>query len=67
MKTNMGTIDRVLRIGAAITVLFLLLTQVTSGPPAIVLGVIATVLVLTSFVGVCPLYSVLKLSTAAKN
>jgi uncharacterized membrane protein len=66
MKKNMGTIDRVLRILAAMTVLALFLTHAISGPLAIVLGAIAAVLVLTSFVGVCPLYSALKLSTAAK-
>ncbi len=38
-----------------------------SGPLAIVLGIIAGVLVVTSFVGICPMYIPLELSTAAKN
>ena len=67
MKKNMGTIDRVVRIALAVAVLVLFLTHAISGPVAIVLGVIAAVLVLTSFVGVCPLYIPLKLSTLAKN
>lgn len=67
MTKNMGTIDRVVRILAAVAVLVLYLTHVISGPLAIILGVIAAVLVLTSFVGVCPLYMPFKLSTAAKN
>ena len=66
MTKNMGTIDRVVRILAAIAVVVLYLTHVISGPLAIILGVIAAVLVLTSFVGVCPLYIPLKLSTAKK-
>ena len=66
MKKNMGTIDRVVRILGAIAVLVLYLTHTIAGPVAIVLGVIAAVLVLTSFVGVCPLYIPLKLSTAQK-
>jgi len=66
MKKNMGTIDRVVRILVAIAVLVLYLTHVIAGPLAIVLGVIAAVLVLTSFVGVCPAYIPLKLSTARK-
>ena len=66
MKKNMGTIDRVVRILGAIAVLVLYLTHAIAGPVAIVLGVIAAVLVLTSFVGVCPLYIPLKLSTAQK-
>jgi hypothetical protein len=40
---------------------------VISGPLAIVLGLIAAILLLTSFAGVCPLYIPLKLNTAAKN
>lgn len=67
MKKNMGTVDRTIRILAAIAVLVLFLTHVISGPLAIVLGVIAAVLVVTSFVGVCPLYIPLKLSTAPKS
>ena len=54
MTKNMGTIDRVVRILVAIAVLVLYLTHVIAGPVAIVLGVIAAVFVLTSFVGVCP-------------
>jgi hypothetical protein len=66
MTKNMGATDRVVRIAAAIAVLVLYLTHVISGPLAIVLGVIAAVLVLTSFVGVCPLYMPLKVSTVKK-
>ncbi len=67
MKKNVGTVDRVVRIAVAIAVLVLFLTHVISGPVAIVLGVIAAVFVVTSFVGVCPLYIPLELSTAAKT
>ena len=66
MTKNMGTIDRVVRILVAIAVLVLYLTHVIAGPVAIVLGVIAAVFELTSFVGVCPAYIPLKLSTAKK-
>jgi 1,4-dihydroxy-2-naphthoate octaprenyltransferase len=67
MKKNMGTIDRVVRFLVAVAVLVLFLVHVISGPLAIVLGVIAAVFVLTSFVGVCPLYIPLKLSTATRR
>jgi len=67
MKKNMGTIDRVGRFLVAVAVLGLFLTHVISGSLAIVLGVIAAVFVLTSFVGFCPLYIPLKLSTAARH
>jgi hypothetical protein len=67
MNKNMGTIDRVVRIAVAVAVLVLFLTHVISGPVALILGLVAAVLVLTGFVGVCPLYSAMKLSTAAKS
>ena len=66
MTKNMGTVDRVVRILAAIAVAVLYLTHVISGPLAIILGVIAVVLVVTGFVGTCPAYLPLKLSTAKK-
>ena len=66
-KKNMGTVDRAIRISAAIAVVVLFLTPLISGPLAIILGVIAAIFVLTGFVGVCPLYIPLKLSTAGKN
>ncbi len=66
MTKNMGTIDRAVRIAAAVAVLVLYVTHVISGPVAVVLGAIAAVLVMTSFVGVCPLYILLKVSTVKK-
>ena len=67
MKKNMGTVDRVIRILLAAAVLVLYLTHAISGPVAIILGVVAVVFALTSFVGVCPAYLPFKLSTAGKK
>ena len=50
MTKNMGTVDRVIRILVAAAVLVLYLTHAISGPVAIVLGVVAVVFALTSFV-----------------
>ncbi|MGV0991162.1 MAG: YgaP family membrane protein [Candidatus Nanopelagicales bacterium] len=66
MKKNMGTIDRGLRIALAALVLVLFLTHTISGTAAIILGAVAVVLLLTSFVGVCPAYLPFGLSTAKK-
>ncbi|MCB1287813.1 MAG: DUF2892 domain-containing protein [Mycobacterium sp.] len=66
MTKNMGTADRVLRLLAGALILVLYLTHVISGGLAAVLGVIAAVLILTSFVGVCPAYLPLKISTLKK-
>ena len=58
MTKNMGTVDRVIRILVAAAVLVLYLTHAISGPVAIVLGVVAVVFALTSFVGVSGLPAV---------
>jgi hypothetical protein len=67
MTKNMGLVDRVIRILAAVLVSVLYLTHVISGPLAIVLGVIAVVFVVTGFVGVCPAYMPFRLSTLRKS
>ncbi|MBT8400929.1 MAG: DUF2892 domain-containing protein [Rhodothermia bacterium] len=56
MKKNMGTVDRVLRVGAAVLVLVLYLAGQITGAAALILGIVAVVFVLTSAVGSCPLY-----------
>lgn len=63
MTKNMGTIDRALRFGAAVLIAVLYFTGVISGTVALVLGLIAVVFLLTSFVGTCPAYLPFGLST----
>jgi Protein of unknown function (DUF2892) len=63
MKKNMGAFDRVLRITAAVVVLVFYYNNVISGTVAIVLLAIAAIFILTSFIGLCPLYSLLGIRT----
>ena len=63
MKSNMGTIDRTVRLIAVAIVAGLYFTGQISGTLAIVLGVLAAIFLLTSIIGFCPLYVPLKLST----
>ena len=63
MKQNMVTIDRVIRVILAILVLVLYLAGRISGTAAIILGIFAVIFFLTSLVGFCPLYALLKIST----
>lgn len=63
MKTNMGSIDRVIRIALALLVGLLYFTGQISGTLAIVLGVLAIIFLATSFIGFCPLYAPFKFST----
>lgn len=63
MKKNMGTTDRLIRVFIALSVAVLYFTGIISGVTAIILGVLATVFILTSLVGSCPLYLPVGLST----
>ena len=63
MKKNMGNIDRIIRVSLAVLVAVLYFANVISGTWAIILGIVALVFLLTSFVGFCPLYVPLKIST----
>jgi hypothetical protein len=67
MKKNMGIIDRVVRILAAITFIVLYATGVVAGALGIVLLVFAGIFILTSIVGSCPLYLPFGLSTCCKS
>jgi hypothetical protein len=67
MRNNMGVLDRVIRFVLAITVLVLYLTNLISGTAAIILGILAVIFVVTSFIGFCPLYVPFNLSTKPKE
>lgn len=63
LNKNIGTVDRVIRIVAALAIIALILTGVVSGWLAVILGVLAAVFVLTSIVSFCPLYAPFHFST----
>jgi Protein of unknown function (DUF2892) len=66
MKTNMGSLDKAIRILAAILIVMLYFTNQISGTVAIVLLVIAGIFIVTSFISFCPLYLPFGLSTKRK-
>jgi hypothetical protein len=63
MKRNMGIIDRVIRIAVAITLGFLFVQGTISGVLGVVLMIVAGVFVITSVVGLCPLYNLVGIKT----
>ncbi len=69
MKTNMGNIDRGLRIAIALVigVLFAMGHLALSSTLGIILAVVAGIFGLTALIGNCPLYSILGLSTCKVN
>ena len=63
MKKNIGNTDKLIRLMLALLVAVLYYTGVISGTFAIILGVIAVVLVVTSMVSFCGLYTILGINT----
>lgn len=67
MKKNMGLIDRVLRTIFVVVVAALYFSGSITGTAAIILGVLAVIMLLTSITGFCPLYGPLGISTLKKE
>ncbi|MDR6809615.1 hypothetical protein J2Y45_006693 [Dyadobacter sp. BE34] len=67
MKSNLGTTDKVVRVLVFLAAMVLYFMKVTSGIFGITLIVVGTVLLLTSLLNYCPLYSILGISTKTKK
>ena len=67
MKKNVNSIDKVIRISLAVVLVVLILTNQVAGTLAIIIGVLAVVLILTSFLSFCPIYALLNISTLKKS
>lgn len=67
MKKNMGTVDRVIRAIIAVAIGVLYAAGQITGTAAIVLGILAVILLLTSITGVCPAYGPFHISTIKKT
>lgn len=67
MKKNMGTADKTVRVIIAAIVAILYFTNVITGTLGIVLLVLAGIFVLTSLMGVCPLYPIFGINTRSSK
>jgi hypothetical protein len=67
MKTNMGSIDKGIRVFIAIVIGVLYFTNQISGTAAIVLIALAGIFIITSLISFCPLYSPFGISTCKKT
>ncbi|MFO8088001.1 MAG: DUF2892 domain-containing protein [Bacteroidales bacterium] len=63
MKKNVGKVDKIIRLLAALLIGVLYFTSVISGTLALILGIIALVFVFTSFMGFCGIYKLLGINT----
>ena len=64
---NMGVIDKSVRGLAVVLIAVLYFTGTINGTLSLVLGIVAAIFIVTAFVGVCPLYIPLRISTRKKN
>jgi len=67
MKKNMGAIDKAVRILLALVIGTLYGANVISGAIALILLILATVFVMTSFISFCPLYVPFGINTSKKK
>jgi DUF2892 family protein len=67
MKKNMGGADRMIRFIVAIAVVALYYFNVIEGTLAYILMALAAIFVITSFVSICPLYSLIGLNTSKEK
>lgn len=67
MKSNMGSVDKTLRLLLAVIFIALYFTHTVTGTAGIVLLILAGVFVLTSLVSFCPLYVPFGLNTCKKK
>jgi hypothetical protein len=67
MKKNMGTIDKAVRILAAVVIAILYFMGSITGTTALILLVVAAIFILTSFMSFCPMYAPFGISTIKKD
>ena len=66
MKTNEGTVDRVIRVILGVVLVALGLFGVVSGTLMYVFYALAAILIITAAIGFCPLWAIFKINTAKK-
>ncbi|MBV5281030.1 MAG: DUF2892 domain-containing protein [Paludibacter sp.] len=67
MKKNMGSLDKLIRLAAAIVLIVLFYSGVITGTVGIIALVVALILTVTSLVSFCPLYTLLDIRTCKKD
>lgn len=67
MKKNMGSTDKIIRVLFAVVVAILFYTKTVEGALALDLGILATIMLVTSLISFCSLYLPFGLSTRKKK
>ncbi|MDD3322891.1 MAG: DUF2892 domain-containing protein [Paludibacter sp.] len=67
MKSNVGPIDKAIRLFIALVLIVLFYTNVVTGTLGIIVLVVAAVFLLTGLISFCPLYLPFGINTAKKK
>ncbi len=67
MKTNVGSTDKIIRIIAAVLFSVLFFTGTVTGTLGYVLLVLGVILLATSLISFCPLYTLFGMNTCPRN
>lgn len=63
INSNMGSIDKFIRLFFSVIIVGMFLNKEISGIEAVALLLLAGVLIITSLIGFCPLYTLFGMST----
>jgi hypothetical protein len=67
MKANIGSTDKLIRLGLAIIIIILFYKEIITGTLGIIGLIVALLLTVTSLINFCPLYPIFKINTALKK
>lgn len=67
MKKNMGSLDKLIRLGIAIVLIVLYYMGIIAGTLGVVGLVVALLLTITSLVSYCPIYTLFGIKTCKKE
>ena len=67
MKTNVGNVDKLLRIALAVVLSVLYFTRTVEGTLGTVLLILGGVFLMTALVGFCPVYGLVGISTCPRK
>lgn len=67
MKKNLGSADRSIRLLVAAIIVVLYFSNIITGTIGIVLLALAGVMIVTSIVGFCPLYTLFRINNREMN
>jgi hypothetical protein len=67
MKANIGSLDKLIRLGLAIVLIALFYMDVFSQTIGFIALIVALLLTVTSLINFCPLYPIFKIDTTKKK